>query len=200
MPSSDSENALYALVSLEFPASDSPIVGGVRIIKSYASPLSGRGRPRLYLPKPGKTAFVAFPRAVVVVSMTGSMDSDSMDVDETSVGYEDVVDFRGDFNIEIVGSGVEDVADDPERENEVTTSFSAQEPTTSHTKRSRNPGVIVVAKGAGVLRVEAYDLDSRKKAGQLTPVTVKSKLEQAVFYGIKADVSRCMDLLKLLNH
>jgi nuclear pore complex protein Nup133 len=45
----------------------------------------------------------------------------------------------------------------------------------------------LVAKGAGVVRMEAFDLEQKKAPAG--PVTVKSKIEQAVFYGAKEDVS-----------
>ncbi|BFZ59857.1 hypothetical protein YB2330_000878 [Saitoella coloradoensis] len=114
--------------------------------------------PRLYLPSPAKTVFIVFQRAISVISIP-SQDGGAV--------FEDVIDFKEDRNIEIVASGAEDAQVEGSR-------------------RLRNAGVVVAARGAGVLRCEVFEdrvsleaLNSEKLA--------KSKLEQAVFYGFMPD-------------
>lgn len=188
LPDSNHGNALYTMVSIHFTAAAQAHVSSVYIINTYTDTLdsTSRVKPRLYLPKPEKTAFVVFPRAVVIISSISkpSTDEDGMEDDQPEF-FEDVVDFRGDIKIEIVGSGSEDVVTSSARA--ANPSFQSQEQASSQAERLKNPGVVLVAKGAGVVRVEAFDVE-RKRGPQL-PVTVKSKLEQAVFYGIKEDVS-----------
>jgi nuclear pore complex protein Nup133 len=176
-------SSIYALVSVEVASTGLTSVDNVHVIKSYTNPLErSKTRPRLYLPSPRKTAFVVFPRAVVVISSLHADTVQAMDVD--SQVFEDVVDFRGDVSVEIVGSGLESVDSEPTTANEVITSFSSDQ---GYLKKTRNPGVVLVAKGAGILRVEAFDVGAGTKP-VATTVTVKSKLEQAVFYGSKDDV------------
>lgn len=181
-------NAVYILVSIAIAGNGRARVEHFHIIKSYTTPLEhSRLCPRIFVPSPMKTAFVVFSRAVVVVSALlrdSSLDNDQMSLDwDTREVFEDVVDFRGDIRIEIVGSGSEGVENDLIMGNEVSGSFSHDQ---GHTKKIKNPAVILIAKGAGVLRVEAFDVGLGVNAkAAATPVTVKSKLEQAVFYSTK---------------
>jgi len=179
--SSPNSKATYALVSLELMAGGTATVGDIHVIKSYTDSWGTETAPRLYFPSPRKTAFVVFPRAVVVISKI-RQDPSEMEYDQQQESFEDVVDFRGELGIEIIGSGSESVDIDMA---EVIGSFASDQ---GHVKRIKNPGVILVAKGAGILRVEAFDLGAGAKT-ITAPVTVKSKLEQAVFYGAKSDVS-----------
>lgn len=188
LPDADHITSLYSMVDIRFTPNGSAHIGNVYSIKTYTNVLeaSSSVKPRLYLPKPAKTAFVVFPRAVVIISSVNTtvVDEDGDVVQQTEL-FEDVVDFRGDINIDIVGSGSEDVVTDTAR-TEMSLSFGGQDQA-PQTERLKNPGVVLVAKGAGIVRVEAFDVE--RKRGPRLPVTVESKLEQAVFYGIKENVS-----------
>jgi nuclear pore complex protein Nup133 len=174
--------ATYALVSLELAANGRASVDGIHVIKSYATSWQFKNLPKLYLPEPKKTAFVVFDRAVAVISKIPAMEDD---ISEQETYYEDVVDFRGDLGIEIIGSGPESV--DTRASTEVSGSFSGSfSGDQGYTRKIKNPGVVLVAKGVGILRVEAFDVSGTRQIN--TPVTVKSKLEQAVFFGTKSDV------------
>lgn len=182
LPPGTGRKAIYALIPIRLPQNGAPEIHPPHIIQSYKTSITDSGMlARLYFPKPHKTAFVVFRQGVVVVSMQRPTDADAMDTDYGS--FEDVIDFRGDFEakVEIVGSGAEDAED---HKTDPTGSFTTQD----HVKRPRNPGVIVLAKGAGVLRIEAFDNTRHKKNVVPAPVTIKSKLEQAVFYS-KDEVS-----------
>lgn len=199
MPNVSIPSAMYALVSITFHASGKTSVDHVHVVKTYTTPLEeGRTRPRLYLPKPCKTAFLVFSRAVVLVSnyRPGAQqnENDSM-MDESSdyqgEAFEDVVDFRGNSNVETVGSGMEDVMYDviPRMDmngSYMQDSFVSMSGLLTTGKKVRNPGIMLVAKGAGVVRIETFDLEPVKKVLK-EPVKVKSKIEQAVFYGVKED-------------
>ncbi|KAH0613283.1 uncharacterized protein H6S33_009663 [Morchella sextelata] len=200
MPSMTIPSALYALVSITFHASGKTSVGHVHVVKTYTTPLEeGRARPRLYLPKPCKTAFLVFSRAVVLVSnyrpRAQQNENDSMMEEEGSdyqgEAFEDVVDFRGNLNVETVGSGMEDVMYDaiPRMDmngSYMQDSFLSMSGLSTTGKKVRNPGIMLIAKGAGVVRIETFDLEPVKKVSK-EPVKVKSKIEQAVFYGVKED-------------
>jgi nuclear pore complex protein Nup133 len=194
MPSSSGSGALHVLISLKFRAGGKVEVSKVHVVKCYTTPLEeGKTRPRVYLPRPGTTAFLVFPRAVVLVStQKPGTNKDAMEYDsEEQETFEDVVDFRGDLNVEIVGGGPEDVAFDSTPRSEVMGSFTSETGASGTGKKIRNPGVILVAKGAGIVRLETFDLEPAKKETLSEPVKVKSKIEQAVFYGVKEDVGLC---------
>ncbi|RPA91283.1 hypothetical protein L873DRAFT_1848385 [Choiromyces venosus 120613-1] len=191
MPTPNSPGALHVLVSLKFRSGGRLDVCDVHVVRCYTTPLEeGKTRPRLYLPRPGRTAFLVFSRAVVLVSTQKpeADDDDEMNDDTEDQGaFEDVVDFRGDLHIEIVGSGPEDVMFDSTPRSDMMGSFTSDTGGTGAGKKIRNPGVMLVAKGAGIVRLEAFDLEPVKKRVLAEPIKVKSKIEQAVFYGVKED-------------
>lgn len=197
----DEDNSLYALLDVKLTQSGRSDVKTVHPINCYTTPIeaSRHSRPRIYIPKPRNTAFIVFTRAVVILSNLKpsegggrrTITDDDMDVDrqllqeeeeeERKVIFEDVVDFRGDANIDIVGSCGEDILFEtfqPEG------NFSHNGEDIAH-KKIVNPGVVLIARGAGVLRIEAFDVEEKRQRGRAIPreEMVKSKIEQAVFFG-----------------
>lgn len=152
-------------------------IGTIRPIKSYTSPLGSNtiSKTRLYLPNPALIAYVVFDRAVVVISM--AKEADSPDLQLRSEGrlqpkfFEDVVDFREDLHVEIVGSGMEEPHE-----------TLGVEDTKSRRHRTKYPAVVLVIRGGGVVRVAATSV-SKPTSRIPKQVTAKSKLEQAVFFG-----------------
>ena len=196
----DEDNAIYSLLEITLKQGGRGVVKAVHPIKCYSMPIghSPYAKPRLYIPKPRNTAFIIFPRAVIVLSNLRSNvegaqppDDDMMDVDRQLLGeelqeekrviFEDVIDFRGDARIDIVGSGGEDVLIETFRPEGNFGHLSEE----ILQKKIGNPGVVLIARGAGVLRVEAFDADENKSGSIVaSPETmVKSKIEQAVFFG-----------------
>jgi nuclear pore complex protein Nup133 len=171
---------VYIVVALKLHTNGKADVVDFHVIKSYMegwNQESAQAAPRIYLPAPQKTAFIVFPKAVVIMSKINGNEAE----DIKDGWYEDVVDFRGDLSIEIVGSGQEFV----EKDTAPAGSFTGDQ---GHVKKIKNPGVILLAKGAGILRVEAFDVGSSAKP-VTAPVTAKSKLEQAIYYGTRSEVS-----------
>lgn len=197
----DELDSIYALLDIRLNTSGKGDVKTVYPINCFSSPIEAslHSRPRIYIPEPRNTAFIVFTRAVVILSNLKpnegsgrrSITDDDMDVDrqllqeeaeeERRVVFEDVIDFRGDVNIDIVGSGAENIL------------FETFQPESNlgHgvgdivSKKILNPGVILIARGVGVLRVEAFDTEDKTRELGVTPreEMVKSKLEQAVFFG-----------------
>ncbi|QBZ56916.1 hypothetical protein PoMZ_01834 [Pyricularia oryzae] len=157
-------------------------IGMVRPITCYSSPLSQDPtvRPRLYIPNPGFVAFAVFDRAVVICSLNARPESpDAQIQDDLSLGpgaFEDVVDLRDRDTFEIAGSGLE----------EPTAAGQELESQRLHRHKTKNPAVLLIIRGVGVVRVATTDIE---RFGEETCPTIspKSKLEQAVFYGIKDD-------------
>ncbi|KAJ1326581.1 Nucleoporin NUP133 [Microdochium nivale] len=157
-------------------------IGMVRPITAYNTKLESSTiePPRLYLPKPNLIAFIVFSHAVVVTSLASAPESPNaqilVDTHVLSSTYEDVVDLRPGSAREIIGSGVEE-----------SHHFSTSSEEARYSKvRAKNPTVVLLLRGSGVIRVNVSDVD--RFASETPPtITAKSKLEQAVFFGVKED-------------
>jgi nuclear pore complex protein Nup133 len=174
---SDHQMTHYSLVEVVL-RHDEFNIGTVRPINSYKTPVSktATSKPRLYLPNPALVAYVVFDRAVVVLSMAKKPESpDSQLRTEShlqSQAFEDVVDFRGDINVEIVGSGME----------EPHGTLNGPEDSKSRRHKAKYPAVVLIVRGGGVVRVAATDI-TKLISSKAQQVTAKSKLGQAVFFG-----------------
>ncbi|KAK8879102.1 nuclear pore complex [Apiospora arundinis] len=181
---SNGDNYRYVLAEVLLPNGASPetpvIVGAIRPITSFSTPPNPHAlaKPRLYLPKPAVVAFVVFDRAIVVASIARQADSpDSQLLEDSHIlpaNYEDVVDLRQSPVLEVVGSGIEEPH-----------AFGTEEARSTQVK-TKNPSVVLLVRGVGTLRVLTTDID-KFPTDKAPEVTAKSKLEQAVFFGIKED-------------
>lgn len=168
----------YCLCELILTAQNFQI-GMIRPISTYDTPVSSLAlvKPRLYIPQPALVAYIVFDRAVVVASIAvlpESPDSQiQMDNHITRPAFEDVIDLQQDDSIEIVGSGFEEP-------------HQGSEEARSHRFKTKNPTVVFLVRGAGVLRISTNEID--RFANENPPeITARSKLEQAVVYGAKND-------------
>jgi nuclear pore complex protein Nup133 len=173
----------YSLVEVILRPRDCK-VGMVRPITSYSTPLSKSSStpttaPRIYLPRPALVAFVVFERATVVASIATPPDSpDSQLQSDNNIlpsSFEDVIDFREDRLHEIVGSGFEEMPSASHEDNRV-----------FRQRTTKNPAVLLMVRGAGLVRVVTTDVD-RFASEQAPQVSAKSKLEQTVFFGAKQE-------------
>ncbi|GAB1316269.1 Non-repetitive/WGA-negative nucleoporin C-terminal-domain-containing protein [Madurella fahalii] len=172
----------YSLVEVVI-AAEGPRVGMVRPLTSYTTAVrtTAPQKPRIYLPRPGLVAFIVFDRAVVISSVVSPPDSpDSQLQEDTHVipsTFEDVVDFRDAETLQVVGSGIEEPSGSGHLQDELRN---------THRHRTKNPAVVLLLQGIGTIRVAVADVD--RFASDAPPeVTAKSKLEQAVFFGVKDD-------------
>lgn len=175
--------ARYSLVEVILKANSCKI-GMTRPITSYSTPLPRVGgeptmSPRLYLPRPALVAFVVFDRATVMASVAVPPDSpDSQLQSDNNIlppSFEDVIDFREDDIHEIAGSGFEEMPSTVQEDNRI-----------FRQRATKNPSVLLMVRGAGVIRIITTDID--KFASEQAPqVSAKSKLEQTVFFGAKKE-------------
>ena len=175
--------ARYVMVEVVLKSSKCH-VGMIRPLTSYSTPTPVPsdpqvGQPRIYLPRPALVAYAVFDRAAVVASVAVPPESPESQLQTDShilpPSYEDVVDFREDGN-EILGSGVEEMA----------AVSQSHEENRLQRQRSRNPSAILLVRGAGTVRIITTDID-KLASDQPPKVSAKSKMEQAVFFGMKAD-------------
>ncbi|KAG4428319.1 hypothetical protein IFR05_016195 [Cadophora sp. M221] len=172
----------YFLVNVELKDTEVS-VGDIHPITSYTTPLSreATSNPRLYLPNPALIAYVVFDRAIVVRSMAKQPDSPDIQLRSEShllpQSFEDVIDFRQEMNIEVVGSGMEEPHGP---------SPTIEDPKLHRRHKAKHPGVVLIVRGGGVLRVAATDV-VRLDSSNAQQVTAISKLKQAVFFGAIKD-------------
>ncbi|KAK0701487.1 Non-repetitive/WGA-negative nucleoporin C-terminal-domain-containing protein [Apiosordaria backusii] len=177
----DRRQTRYAVVEVLICA-DGIGIFSVRPLTSYTTPVrpGAAEKPRLHLPRPGLIAFVVFDRAVVVASMGSPPDSPEVQLlDEAHIlpaSFEDVIDFRDEDSLQVVGSGIE----------EPTSNDQGQDGQRTHRFRIKNPAVVLLLQGVGTVRVAVTDVD-RFTTSTPPQITAKSKLEQAVFFGVKGD-------------
>ena len=177
---SSKSHSHYALVEVVISGQKKK-VGAVRPLTSYTSPVRPNApeRPKLYLPRPAMVAFVVFDRAVVIASLAAPPDSPESQLQEDShiipATFEDVVDLRDEGNVQIVGSGTEEPT---------TNGHSHDELRLRH--RTKNPAAVLLVQGVGTIRVAVSEVD-RFATEKPPTISAKSKLEQAVFFGIKHD-------------
>lgn len=174
----DESSASYCLVEV-LSTSSSLTVGLVYPVRSYAAPFSRseRPRPKLLVPCPPHSAFVLFDKAVVVASLDKSVNTPEeqllQDLQRFPKAFEDVIDFRGGTDVEIVGAGAEDASD----------VMIASKQDTATRRRSRHAACIVLLKGFGVVRVTVPPSIVESTTAEGTGLTIKSKIEQAIRYG-----------------
>lgn len=127
--------------------------------------------PRLLLPKPGHTAYVIFKDSVVVAAIpSDSSDPEAQLHDESYIepeSFEDVVYLRKENGMSFLDAQAEDT-------------------------KSSLASCFAFIQGAGLVRFSAKDAS---QSPELSRVFVKSKLEQAVFYGVLQD-----NILDLARH
>ncbi|KAK9445626.1 nuclear pore complex subunit Nup133 [Metarhizium brunneum] len=173
----------YALLEVIMTPKDCQ-VGMIRPIASYSAAITASDpsqtvRPRVYLPRPALVAFAVFDRAAVIASVATPPESpDSQLRSDNHIltpSFEDVVDFQVDNIHEIVGSGFEELAPS-----------SSHEESRSLRNKIKNPAVVLMVRGAGVVRIVTTDVD-RFASEQPPQVSAKSKIEQAVFFGSQKD-------------
>lgn len=172
-------------------------VGVIRPITSYSTPcinLDGPHavRPRIYLPRPALVAFVVFERAAVIASLAIPPESPDSQLQSDShilpASFEDVVDFRGDNVHDILGSGFEETQYSP----------NAHDEGRPARHKGRNPAVLLMVRGAGVVRIVTTEVD-RFASDHPPQVSAKSRLEQAVFFGAKQDSPLTFDRRREIN-
>ncbi|WPH01898.1 Hypothetical protein R9X50_00475200 [Acrodontium crateriforme] len=125
-------------------------------------------KPRLFIPKPGHTGFVAFSDAVVMFTTTDiEIEGPEAQLHTSTYAdlnpFEDTVYLRTSANFGVLDAVSED-------------------------QRLGHASCIAFVQGAGLVRISATD-----PVGDVerTRISIKSKIEQAVFYGLVPD--NCLD-------
>ncbi|KAL6452316.1 hypothetical protein SBY92_001574 [Candida maltosa Xu316] len=127
-------------------------------------------KPKLYLPKPGKTAFVVLDNSIILTDLNTSYIESKNLSSYYKPRWEDVVRFKS--SVEIIGTGYE------------------------NNSPSSNPALILITKNFGVIRVEKFPESQTNEVIEPLEI-VKSHIEQAIFYSdvneIDFDLSQRFD-------
>lgn len=144
---------------------------GVLVYGSHQLPDVGKGisdqaalKPRLYIPKPGSTAFIVVDNSVILTDINTSFltKSQAPAFLYYTPQWEDVINFKS--SVQIVGLGYEDKVDD-----------------------NANSSLVLITKGYGVLRIERFPDSKDGSSSDVTDSTdpvylLKSHIQQAIFY------------------
>jgi nuclear pore complex protein Nup133 len=127
--------------------------------------------PKLFLPKPEHTAYVIFEDSVVLVATSQATSDPEAQLHDASYiqpeNFEDAVYLRKNKDLAFLGAEAEEA-------------------------KSGQASLIAFVQGAGLVRFSAHD---SSKSPELSQIPVKSKIEQAVFYGMLQD-----NVLDLAHH
>ncbi|KAK9459422.1 Nup133 N terminal like-domain-containing protein [Lipomyces oligophaga] len=151
------ERIFYMLFTVSFDGERAEIISAHRIT-CYSG--QSTKRPKLLLPKPGYTAFIVLSHAVVMLSTILEPKSDT-----TTFKWEDFVEFKK-GSIDVIITGSEDMR-------------------AVNDQITRHAGVVLVSRGVGVVRLERFEDDAGSGTSDSRAEVIKSKLEQAVYYGFE---------------
>ncbi|KKK16569.1 hypothetical protein P175DRAFT_0560396 [Aspergillus ochraceoroseus IBT 24754] len=133
-------------------------------ISSHNIPTAlGNSRPRLFVPKPGKTAFVVLGQSILLLSLAWVEASPSSQLlldNHQPQAFHDSINFRSGKSYEILGAGVEDEG--------VDSSF---------------PACLLMIRDFGVIRITVPYRQETTSSIEDFQITARHKIEQAVFYG-----------------
>ena len=155
----------YQLIELT-TTNDSVSVAVVHPINCYKSsmPLNTELRPQIIISDRAQTAFIAFEKTLVVVSLAEVDETPSsqlqMEAHTLPDPFQDAIDFSKAKPYRIVGCAAE-----------------------THDRGLAQTSCIVMVYGFGLVRIVALPLREGQSALERVAITAKMKIEQAVFYG-----------------
>ena len=121
-------------------------------------------KAQLLLPQPAHTAFVVFDTAIVLVSLAKIEESPSSQLQIESHTlpdpFQDVLYLRKDDGFHVVGCSTDEAEND-----------------------TIDPTCVFLVHGFGMARVATLPLKEGESASERSAVTVRSKIEQAIFFG-----------------
>jgi len=162
---SNSNSSKYALVEIKIVEGQANVRRTISL-HSYTEPLftQNNGKPRICLSTSNATAFIVFEKAIVLVSLAtlhsspeAQLRADSGDIPEA---FQDTIYFREDGNYSIVGASAE-----------------------AGLTRNTHCSILAMVKGCGLIRVTMAEPIEEQSSIERVKITVKDKIEQAVFYG-----------------
>ncbi|KAI6801197.1 hypothetical protein KC348_g9246 [Hortaea werneckii] len=149
----------YALMELSLSGENASVERTMKLESYFGA--SAMQKPKLLLPRPGHTAMIMFEDAIALLATSGVDVGDDPNAQLHEASYiepqpfEDVVQLRHDKGLAMMGMCAEET-------------------------RSGHSASLAFVRGAGLVRLSATDPSGDVERSR---VPVKSKIEQAVFYG-----------------
>ncbi|KAB8228530.1 putative nuclear pore complex subunit Nup133 [Aspergillus alliaceus] len=155
--------APYGIISQSVCLVQIDLAEKVLILSSHSIELhevpAGLGsKPKLFLPKPGDTAFIVMDHSVVLLSSISSKDQSTQHGQPQLL--QDTINFRSGKAYEILGCGMEDNTDD----------YSCST-------------CLIMVRDFGIIRITALPRQNPYSVSEEVRITAKHKIEQAIFYG-----------------
>lgn len=160
------DSSRYAVVGLTL-VDDSVIVDVVHPIACYKSsiPEESEFRPQLLVPEPLSTAYVLFEKSLVLVSLVEVEETPSsqlqMEAHTLPDPFQDAIDLRKTKPYRVIGCAAEPCD-----------------------RTERGSSCVIMIYGFGLIRVSSLPVKEGQSASERATVTAKTKIEQAVFFGI----------------
>ncbi|KAE8348479.1 Non-repetitive/WGA-negative nucleoporin C-terminal-domain-containing protein [Aspergillus coremiiformis] len=135
----------------------------VHILSTHTIALHGvptclGSKPQLFLPRPGDTAFIVMDHSVVLSSLVS--DKHQSTRHRQPHYLQDSISFRSGKAYEILGCGIEDTADEESCRT-----------------------CLIMLRDFGIIRITALPYQTPYSTAEGVQITVKQKIEQAIFYG-----------------
>ncbi|KAK9447523.1 Nup133 N terminal like-domain-containing protein, partial [Limtongia smithiae] len=153
-----SEHVYYILFTVHLEQEDFRVISAHRITQYLKK---STRKPRIFLPKPGYTAFIVLSHAVIMVDTILQQQRQSQ-LEPAGYKWEDVVEFKS--TVDIFSAASEDITYD-------------------NGETGRHAGVVVVSSATGVVRIERFEDELNSTVMSSNMEIIMSKLEQAVYYG-----------------
>ena len=156
----------YSLLEVDLAASGGTISRSIPIKSFHQEHLPTEPTGTLLVPKPGHTAFIQFPEAIVIASLAQPEESPEAqllaDSGRSSMPFQDAVYFREELNVVVCGLS-----------------------TAATTRKERKATALIFVQGSGILQFSAHPPVTDDANTERLKVTARSKLEQATFFSSK---------------
>jgi nuclear pore complex protein Nup133 len=153
----------YSLLEVDLTTSGGTVSRTIPIRSFHQDVLPTEPTGALLVPRPGHTAFVQFPGAIVIASLAQPEESPEAqllaDSGRSSVPFQDAVYFREELNVTVSGLAV-----------------------AATTRKDRKATALIFVQGSGVLQFSAHPPATSDEDQERLKVTARSKLEQATFF------------------
>ncbi|KAK6458041.1 Non-repetitive/WGA-negative nucleoporin C-terminal-domain-containing protein [Scheffersomyces xylosifermentans] len=164
MKSGGSKNLL--LLTLKIDSTGVLLYGSHKLLRYEPDSIeSSTNKPKLFLPKPGKTAFITLDNTVIITDIDTSYIENPTTFSYYKPRWEDVIRLKS--SVEVIGLGYENQSS------------------------NSNPAILIISKNFGVLRVERFpEIESTDDSQDPTDplLIVKSHIEQGIFYADSTEI------------
>lgn len=161
----DGKNLL--LLTIKIDSTGVLLYGSHKLLRyNPDSIISLANKPKLFLPSPGRTAFVTIDNSIIITDINTSYIHSQSTVSYYKPRWEDIVKLKS--SVDVIGYGYENKS------------------------KSCNPALILITKNSGVLRLERFPAESDNMEVDEFSTNpfhvIKSHIEQGIFYSKSSEI------------